>query len=140
MVPFAPLDGLAVYPLMCCSLGDILLAWAFGDKAPLAESDPKTRIFFRVLASLPQCVGALFVRDLGVLAKYGGVFTILSCIFAPSLLHLASGRAMKKHEMPTTTYYSSKWFSKDWLAFTILTTTVLIVVGVVLDSVAHEHQ
>ena len=139
VVLFAAIDGLAVYPLMCCSLGDILLAWVFGDKAHIAEKDVKTRIFFRVLASLPQCVGALFVRDLGVLAKYGGVFTILSYICAPSLLYLASGRAMMKHDLPPTTYYSSKLFSKDCLAYVILTIAVFIIVGVVLDSVFNQE-
>ena len=91
-----------------------------GNIAAIAECDRKTRVFFRVLASLPQCAGALFVRDLGVLAKYGGVFTILSYACAPSVLYLAPGRAMTKHDMPTATCYSSKWFSKDWLAITIL--------------------
>jgi hypothetical protein len=45
---------------------------------------------------------------------------------------------MKKHDLPTTTYYSSKCFSRDWLAYMILAITALIIVGVVLDSVLME--
>ncbi len=139
IVLFAAVDGLAVFPLMCCSLGDILLAGFFGDEAPLAEKNVKTRIFFRLLASVPQSIGALFVDDLAILAKYGGVFTIVSYIAAPAVLYITSGRAMREKDLPTTTVYSSKWFSKEWLAYSMLVTTFLVVVGVVLDSILRDN-
>lgn len=140
VVVFAAVDGLAVFPLMCTSLGDILLAGVYGDQAPLKEEDVKTRIFFRLVASVPQCIGALFVDDLGKLAKYGGVFTIVSYIVAPALLYVTSGRAMAENGMQATTVYSSKWFSKDCLAYLMLTGALLVVIGVVLESIPRQNK
>jgi hypothetical protein len=135
VVLFAALDGLAVFPLVCVSLGDILLAGAFGDKAHIMEKDIKWRTLFRILAAFPQLVGAFFVSDLGVLAKYGGIFTLLSYTAAPAALYIASGRSMEESGLPSNTFYSSKLFSHNWLAFTLLTLVGLIIVGVVVDSI-----
>jgi hypothetical protein len=68
VVSFAALDGLAVYPLVAVSLGDILMGAFYEDDIhDVQHSHWKKRVFFRVLASLPQGVGALFVRDLGTM-------------------------------------------------------------------------
>lgn len=67
IVLFAALDGLAVYPLIAVSLGDILLGAYYGEKAQEYRHDWKRRSLFRILASLPQIVGAMFVRDLGAM-------------------------------------------------------------------------
>jgi len=138
VVLFAALDGLAIFPLICCSLGDILLAGVFGDKAPMVENNFKVRTLFRVIASLPQTVGALFVKDLGVLANYGGLFTIISYIGAPTLLYIASSRAMEESGLGKSTYYSNRWFSHNWLAYILLGTTTLIVIGVIVDSIVRS--
>jgi hypothetical protein len=135
VVTFAALDGLAVFPLLCSTLGGILLAGVFGDKAELTDRDWKTQVFFRLLASLPQSIGALFVNDIGVIAKYGGIFTLLSYSAAPSILYIASGRRMREKGLPVETDYSSKLFSHDWIAYGLIVTTALVIVGVVSDAI-----
>ncbi len=135
IVLFAAIDGLAVFPLMCCSLGDIMLAGFYGEKAHLAGKNVKTRIFFRLVASVPQSICALFVNDLGSLVIYGGILTLISESAVPTVLYIVSGRSMKEQGLTARTFFSSKWFSKDWLAYFILTTALFVVAGVVLDSV-----
>jgi hypothetical protein len=67
IVVFAALDGLAIYPLIAVSLGDILLGAYYGEKAQEHHHDWKCRSFFRIISSVPQLIGAMFVRDLGVM-------------------------------------------------------------------------
>jgi hypothetical protein len=67
IVLFAAIDGLAVYPLIAVSLGDILFGAVYGEKAHKYRDDWCRRSAFRLLASIPQMVGAMFVQDLGVM-------------------------------------------------------------------------
>jgi hypothetical protein len=67
IVLFAAFDGLAVYPLICISLGDILMGAAFEDKVHEMQENWKIRMVFRLLACIPQAVGSLFLTDLGVM-------------------------------------------------------------------------
>jgi hypothetical protein len=69
VVSFAALDGLAIYPLVAVSLGDILMGAFYEDAIHYVKKRnwKKECVFFRILASLLQGVGALFVRDLGVM-------------------------------------------------------------------------
>lgn len=67
IVLFAAIDGLAVFPLIAVSLGDILVGAFYGKDAHEYRNEWKRRSAFRLLASIPQIVGALFVQDLGVM-------------------------------------------------------------------------
>ena len=67
IVLFAALDGLAVYPLIVISLGDILMGACFEDKVHQMQENWKIRVTFRLLASLPQAIGSLFLKDLSVM-------------------------------------------------------------------------
>ena len=67
IVFFAAIDGVAVFPLVAVSLGDILLGAFYREKAHEYRHDWKRRSLFRLLASIPQSIGALFVRDLGTM-------------------------------------------------------------------------
>jgi hypothetical protein len=66
-VLFAAIDGVAVYPLMAISLGDILMGAVYAEKFHEVKDDWRVRTFFRLLASIPQAIGALFVKDLGAM-------------------------------------------------------------------------
>lgn len=134
IVVFAALDGLAIFPLLCSTLGGILLQAVFGEKALYLEDDFKLQVVFRLLAAVPPSIGALFVQDLGVVAKYGCIFTLLSYSAAPALLFVASGKAMIERSIPHKTYYFSKYFSHNWLAYGILVLTLLAILGIVLDA------
>jgi amino acid permease len=67
IVMFAALDGLAVYPLIAISLGDIIMGAYYEDAVHEARKCWKRQVIFRLMASIPQAVGALFVQDLGAL-------------------------------------------------------------------------
>lgn len=67
VVLFAAIDGVAVFPLICVSLGNILLGAVYGEKAHEYSNDWKRRLAFRLLASIPQTIGALFVNNLSAM-------------------------------------------------------------------------
>lgn len=68
IVLFAAIDGLAIYPLCCISLGEILMGAIFEERAHYIEThDWKVRTAFRLCACLPQAVGAIFVSNLSVM-------------------------------------------------------------------------
>mmetsp|Transcript_4630 Transcript_4630/g.10435 ORF Transcript_4630/g.10435 Transcript_4630/m.10435 type:complete len:673 (-) Transcript_4630:24-2042(-) len=99
IVLFAALDGLAVYPLLSLTLGDILMHAYYSE---LSEEEIqelsgnwKKRLPFCLVASIPQAVAALFVSDLPTLASLGVIFTLLSYTACPSLLYLASGKRVR---------------------------------------------
>jgi hypothetical protein len=67
IVLFACIDGLAVFPLCAVSLGDILLYLFYGEKGHEYRHDWRRRTPFRLLASIPQTIGAMFVNDLSAM-------------------------------------------------------------------------
>lgn len=67
VVLFAAMDGVAVFPLISVSLGDILLGFAFGEKVHEYHDNWKWRTAFRLLASIPPTVLAMLVRDLSAM-------------------------------------------------------------------------
>jgi len=134
IVLFAALDGLAIFPLLCTTLGGIILHAVAGDKASSYEDNIKIQILCRLLAALPQSIGALYVQDLGVVAEYGCIFTLFSYSVAPAMLYLASSRRMETKGLPQATFYTSKYFSHDIVAYVVLTLALLSVVGVALNA------
>jgi hypothetical protein len=133
---FAAVDGIAVYPLIAISLGGILMGAVYGDDMMEAELDWKRRTAFRFLASVPQAVGALFVRDLGVIALYTGIVTIVSYTIAPSMLCIASYQRMFAARATTSTVYSTLVSEAVHvkLARVLIVLSVLLIVGVIADS------
>lgn len=67
IVLFAAIDGVAVYPLCAISLGDIMMGAVYEDRVHEVENRWTIRTSFRLLASIPQAVLAIFVDDLGVM-------------------------------------------------------------------------
>lgn len=134
VVLMAAMDGLAVYPLNAIPLGEGLMTTLYGDRTEEMTKNKWVRISFRILASLPQGIGALFVSDLGILAKYAGIFTLLSYTTCPALLYLMSGQKMKERNLPTSTYYSENFLSSPVVAYGLVGASILLVAGVVIDS------
>lgn len=141
IVLFAAIDGVAVYPLIAVSLGGILMGLVYGDQVHEAETNWKIRSAFRLFASVPQAIGALFIDDLGVIALYTGIFTILSYTVCPALLCLQSHKRMIAGGLSTKTYYSSSPFGSHLIwAYALLVMSVLVIVGVVLDSTLSQYR
>jgi hypothetical protein len=137
IVLFAAIDGVAVFPLIAISLGGMLMSAVYGEGVREAERDWQKRIFFRFLASVPQAVGALFFRDLGVIAIYTGVFTVISYTIAPAMLCIASYRRMTGLQVATRTSYSTSLVSDAShvkLAYLLIVLSILLIAGVIADS------
>ena len=100
------------------------------------QNDRKRQILFRLLAALPPSIAALFFQYLHVIAKYGCIFTLLSYSAAPAFLYLASGTKMEELQLSKATVYTSRYFSHNWIAYSILVLTFLAMLGVIVDEVA----
>jgi hypothetical protein len=136
IVLFAAIDGIAVFPLITISLGGILMGAVYCERMQDAEQDWKKRTLFRFLASVPQVVGAVFVRNLGKIALYTGIFTVISYTIAPSMLCIASYRRMAQHKASTRTIYSTGASEATHvkLAYVLILVSILLIVGVIVDS------
>lgn len=137
IVLFAAIDGVAVFPLIAISLGGMIMSAVYGEGMREAERDWKKRTLFRFLASVPQAVGALFFRDLGVIAIYTGIFTVISYTIAPAMLCIASYRRMTDLQVATRTAYSTSLISDAShvkLAYLLVFLSILLIVGVIADS------
>lgn len=133
---FAAIDGIAIYPLIALSLGDIIMGAVYGEDVHEKEKNHRIRAVFRLLASIPQALGALVVRDLGQIAIFAGIFTILSYTVCPSLLCIKSKRRMKDANLPVKTFYSSTMIlPSHWWACILLGLSFLAIVGVIVDSI-----
>lgn len=135
IVMFAAIDGVAIYPLLALSLGDILMGAVYGERVHEMEQCRLTRAVFRLVASLPQAVGALFVRELSFIALFAGIFTVLSYSVCPSVLCIMSHKRMKQVDLSVKTFYSSTLgvSSYVWAQF-LLVTSILIIIGVIVDA------
>jgi len=133
IVVFPALDSLAVFPLCTISLGEILLdAWN-GEAASSTEVGWKKRTAFRLLGCCPQIVGAAFVSDLGVIANYAGLATVLSYTVCPTLLSIYSKKALDNVGLSAVTHYQTP-FSRDWVAWMIFVVAIAVVMWVIVSS------
>jgi hypothetical protein len=115
-------------------LGDILMGTVYGDDVHAAQKDWKIRTLFRMLGGLPQAIGAMFVTDLGVIATYAGICTLLSFTTAPALLLLRSRQRALKAGLPLDNHYSTR-LSSPTVAVGMIITSLAIVVAVIADNV-----
>jgi hypothetical protein len=135
VVLFTAIDGIAVYSFIAISTGEILMGAVYGDRVHVVEKDWRIRTAFRLLGSIPQAIGAMFISDLGAIAKYAGIFTILSYTVCPALLALSSRAYMEKKNLPLTTHYSSLFSSRFW-SYGLIFFSVAVIVGVACDWIA----
>jgi hypothetical protein len=82
--------------LVAMSTGGIVMGAVYGDRAHEVEKNWRIRTAFRLLASVPPAFGAMVLSDFSVIAKYTGIFTILSYTVCPALLALSSRVCTKK--------------------------------------------
>jgi hypothetical protein len=128
----AAISVIPIYSLIALPTGGILMGAVYGDRVHEAEQDWRIRTVFRLLASIPPAFGALFLSDFSVIAKYTGIFMILSFTVCPALLALSSRECMKKKNLPVTTYYSSH-FSANFWSYGLLLLSAAVVGGVAWD-------
>lgn len=126
IVLFAAVDGLAVYPLCVVSLGEIIMGSIYEEQVHEMEDKWMVRVAFRLLASVPQAIGALFVSNLGNLAKYSSIFTLLSYTVCPSILYIVGRQRMAAESLTVNTHYQNVFSSPCWAWILILLSTALV--------------
>jgi amino acid permease len=94
VVLFPPLDIISAFPLNAITLGNNLLCAFVPDERKQALK--RYKIPFRLLAAMPPVVGALVVRDLGVILKYTGCVGVLIAFVYPCVLTYQSERECKR--------------------------------------------
>jgi hypothetical protein len=123
---------IAQYPLLVLPTGGVIMGAIYGDRVHVVEKDWRIRTAFWLLASIPPAFGALVVSDFSVIAKYTGIFSILSYTVCPALLALRSHACMKEKNLPLTTFYSS-YFSSHFWPYGLLLLSAAIIVAVVCE-------
>jgi hypothetical protein len=115
------------FPNLALPTGGVLMGAVYGDRVHEVEQDWRIRTAFRLLASIPPVFGALVVSDFSVIAKYTGIFTILSYTVCPALLALRSHACMKEKNLPLRKHYSSYFSSRLWSYGLLLLSAAMIV-------------
>jgi len=136
VVFFPVIDGVSLFSLCAFSLGEILKGFWYGDKVHELEDDWKKHIFFRLLGCVPQLVGATFVSDLNAIAKYAGIFTVLSYTVCPCLVAIYSSKLLRSVNLPTKTRYHTVFSNEicGWLiAFLGIASIAYVVVGSMIE-------
>jgi len=133
IVLFAAIDGLAIYPLVAISLGEIMMSSMYEDRTHEMEENWKVRTLFRLLASVPQAIGSIFLSDLGVIAKYAGIFTLLSYSVCPCLLNIFGRRKMEAEELAEDTFYQTA-FSSPGCSWALIAISSFLIIGVIVES------
>jgi len=90
VVLFPPLDIISAFPLNAVTLGNNLLCAFVKDERK--QSQRRYKLPFRLLAAVPPVVGAMVVKDLGVILKYTGCVGVLIAFGYPCALQWASAR------------------------------------------------
>lgn len=111
------LDVISAYPLNSIALGNNLMDVRCGS-AHNTEPTYFTRMLFRMIAAIPPILGALFVRDLGVITDYAGIAGLAVTFCITSAMYLGSSR--KQLEIPPKTYYDSYATSRMCALFLFL--------------------
>lgn len=88
VVLFPPIDIISAFPLNAITLGNNLLCAFVKDERKQALK--RYKLPFRILAALPPLVGAIVVKDLGVILKYTGCVGVLIAFVYPCLLQWRS--------------------------------------------------
>ena len=90
VVVFPALNCISSFPLNAIVLGNNMMATIYGDNVREYELNIRFRVAYRLLSTLPPIVGALIVRELGLITAYAGLFSIATAFVFPPLLYIQS--------------------------------------------------
>ena len=125
VIMFPALDVLAAFPLNAITLADNLFWALYGDAS---KSMPKGYvIMFRLLASAPPIVGGYFVRRLGVITDYTGMFGCVLALIFPPILGLYSETYFERRGWNAHTVYTSALTCKPMKRAVVIYGVVVIV-------------
>mmetsp|Transcript_8511 Transcript_8511/g.8625 ORF Transcript_8511/g.8625 Transcript_8511/m.8625 type:complete len:482 (+) Transcript_8511:100-1545(+) len=127
IVLFPALDVASAFPLNAITLGNNLMSFYYREQMHFVEGFRLNRVRFRVIASLPSVIAALFITDISMITNYTGLTGFVMALIFPALLSFYSRRKLLQLGLPTNTRYSSILTSTFSSIFTIVFSVSLIV-------------
>mmetsp|Transcript_19661 Transcript_19661/g.27643 ORF Transcript_19661/g.27643 Transcript_19661/m.27643 type:complete len:581 (+) Transcript_19661:20-1762(+) len=120
-----PALNILSHPSYAIVLGNNLLV-GIGGSPEIIHSN-KWKVFFRLWATIPPIIGAMFVKDIGIIASYAGVLSQVTAITFPSILFIRSKQMVDEKLGPKETYYDGLGSSTSvaWVIFVLSITTVI---------------
>jgi len=123
VVCFPAVNVLSGFPLNAITLGDNLLGSYFGKQAHEAQNNRWIVSTFRLIASVPPIILAIFVRQLGTITDYAGTTGFMLAFTFPAFLYWKSREKARELGFSVKTRYSffgsSVIFSMFMLVFGI---------------------
>ena len=107
VVVFPALNCISSFPLNAIVLGNNMMATIYGDNVREYELNIRFRVAYRLLSTVPPIVGALFVRELGLITAYAGLFSIATAFVFPPLLYIQSKAMAREAGLRKRTYYEN---------------------------------
>lgn len=107
VVVFPALNCISSFPLNAIVLGNNIMSTIYGDNVREYELNIRFRVAYRLLSTVPPIVGALFVRELGLITAYAGLFSIATAFFFPPLLYIQSKAMARAAGLKKKTCYES---------------------------------
>jgi len=107
IVCFPALDVISAFPLNAITLGNNMFGAFYGEYLYKVENNRWIRTRFRLLASIPPIVFAIFERELGKITDYAGTTGFVMGYSFPALLYIQSRAMAQKRGFPIHTYYAS---------------------------------
>jgi len=134
VVLFPAIDVVSAYPLSAITLGNNLFGAYYGKRIHEVEKDRWLRTVFRLLASVPPIICAMFIRELGVITDYAGTTGFLLALSFPAALYIYSRSIAQERKFSPGTFYSSfgstiriaqfmLWLGIFMVVFVVLTLT-----------------
>lgn len=112
VVVFPALNCISSFPLNAIVLGNNMMATIYGDNVQEYERNIRIRVAYRLLSTVPPIVGALFVRELGLITAYAGLFSIATAFVFPPLLYIRSKAMARTMGLGEKTCYEDIGSSK----------------------------
>ncbi|CAB9518408.1 expressed unknown protein [Seminavis robusta] len=84
------IDVACVFPLHALVLGNSLMAVWYKDRTNPLQQNRWIISAFRIVAAVPPLIGGLYVRELGTILDYNGIFGLAIAFVFPAWLYLSS--------------------------------------------------
>lgn len=111
---FPAINVVSSFPLNAIVLGNNLMAAVYEEDVHEYESNVKLRVLFRLLSSVPPILGAVLVRELGLITSYAGIFAIATAFVFPPLLYIQSKSMTEERGLKKRTCYEGLGSSIVW--------------------------
>mmetsp|Transcript_18382 Transcript_18382/g.52679 ORF Transcript_18382/g.52679 Transcript_18382/m.52679 type:complete len:117 (+) Transcript_18382:452-802(+) len=103
-----------------------MMATIYGEDVRNYESNLRLRVAYRLVSTIPPIVGAIFVRELGLITAYAGLFSIATAFVFPPLLYIRSKAISRKAGFGKQTCYENVWASTTWASIIFFCSSVSI--------------